>query len=143
MKAVLIDVRKVFAVRSFDWDLDTETETWLRNSKNNLSTSNNPHVHSLQPEHNPEPRGLLETLPSSETPERTALCWRELCLENVFFLSLPLTLRQKLSENLQQTVPVEGDELRRFLHQRFGHMGHAPGHGRLADPYRVPHGRLE
>lgn len=41
------------------------------------------------------------------------------------------------------TVRVESDELRRLFHQCFGHVGQTSGHGRLADPYRVSHGRLE
>lgn len=38
---------------------------------------------------------------------------------------------------------VESDELRCLFHQGFGHVGHTSGHGRLADPYGVSHGRLE
>lgn len=38
---------------------------------------------------------------------------------------------------------VESDELGSFLHQCSGHIGHTSGHRRLADSYRVSHGRLE
>lgn len=38
---------------------------------------------------------------------------------------------------------VERDELGSLLHQSSGHIGHASRHRRLADAYRVSHGRLE
>lgn len=48
-----------------------------------------------------------------------------------------------METSLCGTVRVESDELRRLFHQRFSHVGQTSGHGRLADPYRVSHGRLE
>lgn len=48
-----------------------------------------------------------------------------------------------METSLRGTVRVESDELWRLFHQRFGHVGQTSGHGRLADPYRVSHGRLE
>lgn len=61
----------------------------------------------------------------------------------VLALSKFYVLKYMCKCNKCQSRPVKGDKLRGFLHQSSGHIGHTSGHGCLADPNGVSHGRLE
>lgn len=133
VKSLLVDVWGVLAVWSFDGHLER--------FENRIDRNVNPKAwRQLTWTQSSTPRtpGIPATLWNS---------WRDCSLLDSSLFRKRSVYQCGEIHNENQTpsnrLPIEGDELRGFLHQGFGHVGNTSGHGRLADSYDVPHGGLE